>query len=474
MPRNVRALARTRAPETWGFHMDFKMTTPDLSKTIFYVTSICSGIALAFALGLYSGATRNALFDVAKSLKYSVLLVLDEAPTLTKVNPTHFLQPARHDGSGVTVNNLAEDNGDLILLSGFFEESNELRLIRHNGDPVARWPVRFSEIFPAPSHMSAPPATDWNIDLHGALALPDGSVVFNFEFGGLVKLDRCGDIVWTLPRETHHSVERDEGGGFWVPGRRQISSEQSSPFPPFESPFAEDTVLKVSEDGAVLKEISVPKLFYANGLEALLTATGHSFTKGMEWDHEILHLNKVDVLTSDIADDFLVFKNGDLALSIYHLNIVLIVDPEKEGVKWWQVGPWLRQHDAEFVSGGKLVVFNNNTYTSALDQQAALSRMSNILEMDPVTRKHKILFGEKSDQDLLSVHRAKVDVTRSGGLIITEFEGGRAIETDNQGNVIWEYLNRYDSDEVAEITEARVYPATYFNVSDWSCLKTDS
>jgi hypothetical protein len=454
--------------------MGFKFQVPDLSRTAFHLASIFSLISLSFALGLHSGATRNAVFDIAESLKHSVFLVLDEAPTLTGIHPTHFLQPARYDGRGVTVNNLAEGNGDLILLSGFFEGSNELRLIRRNGDPVARWPVRFSEVFPAPSHMSAPPATDWNIDLHGALALPDGSVVFNFEFGGLVKLGRCGDIVWRLPRETHHSVERDEGGGFWVPGRRQISSQQSSPFPPFESPFAEDTVLKVSEDGVVLKEMSVPKLFYDNGLEALLTATGHSFSKDMEWDHEILHLNKVDVLTSDIARDFPTFKDGDLALSIYHLNIVLVFDPENEKVKWWQIGPWLRQHDVEFVRGGKVVVFNNNTYTAALDQQTNLSRMSNILEVDPVTRKHRILFGEGNGQDLLSVHRAKVDVTRSGGLIITEFEGGRVIETRNQGDVIWEYLNRYDSDEIAEITEARVYPATYFNVSDWSCLKTIS
>jgi hypothetical protein len=35
--------------------------------------------------------------------------------------------------------------------------------------------------------------------------------------------------------------------------------------------------------------------------------------------------------------------------------------------------------------------------------------------------------------------------------------------------VVWEYLNRYDADDVAEIGEARRYSADYFHVKDWSC-----
>ena len=42
-------------------------------------------------------------------------------------------------------------------------------------------------------------------------------------------------------------------------------------------------------------------------------------------------------------------------------------------------------------------------------------------------------------------------------------------EVDAAGVKIWEYINRHSPDEVAEITEARVYPSNYFRVSDWSC-----
>ena len=70
---------------------------------------------------------------------------------------------------------------------------------------------------------------------------------------------------------------------------------------------------------------------------------------------------------------------------------------------------------------------------------------------------------------MLSVIRGEHEATDSGGLFITEHEGGRVFETDVSGQIIWEYINRYDEGEVAEITEARIYPTEYFKVSDWTC-----
>lgn len=212
-----------------------------------------------------------------------VIQTFQEAPTLAGTRPENYLQPARHEGSGVTVNEVS-GNDDLILLAGFFDDNNEHRLIRRNGDIVARWPARFSEIFPDPVHLRKPPTTDWNTYIHGSVAMPDGST--------------------------------------------------ESPFPPFRTLLDEDTILKISGDGEVLAEISVPQLFYDNGLDVLLTAAGffHAFDTGEGW-HEILHLNKIEELTSDIAGDFPMFEAGDLALSLRHRNMILVVDPDTGKVK---------------------------------------------------------------------------------------------------------------------------------------------
>jgi hypothetical protein len=460
-----------------GAAIEHSMKRYDFSRILFYAVSSAALLGISFAFGLYSGAKQTVVYETVRALKTAVKQAFqttsEEASTLTKTHPKHFLQPSRYDGTGVTINDASEDRA-LILMSGFFGDANELRLIRRNGALVARWPLKFHEIFPEPDHLQQPPATDWNVDTHGALALPDGSVVFNFEGSGLVKLDRCGGVVWTLARESHHSVERAAGGGFWVPGQRHFSEDSNSPFPPFKTPFREHTIMRVSEDGRVLTEISVPQLFYDNGLEAVLTATGHSFEANMIWDGQILHLNKVAEVKSAVARDFPMFEAGDLALSIRELNLLMIIDPHTSKIKWWRVGPWLRQHDPEFKPGGTLVVFNNNNYglTHNADPElsgAPIPRASNIMEVNPASNELRIIYGSGNEQEMLSVIRGKLELTPGGGLLITEFEGGRVFETDAAGRVIWEYINRYSSDEVAEITEARLYPASYFSVSDWSC-----
>ena len=446
------------------------MKNIELSRILFVFTCL----SLIFICGIVVGAYQVFSLGILDYVKDSVVIVYREIRTLTGTKPEHFLQPARYDGDGVTVNDVPEGREELVLLSGFFGETNELRLIRRDGSIVQRWPVQFSKLFPDTSHLVRPPATDWNVDTSGALALPGGSVVFNFTYGGLVKLDRCGEVVWTLQRPTHHSLERAEAGGFWVPSRRNHPKDSPSPFPPFMTPYMEDTLLKISDTGEVLAEISVPGLFYENGLEALLTSSGDLFTSGMIWDNEILHLNKIEELTSDIADDFPDFEAGDLALSLRNYNLVMVVDPDARKIKWWQIGPWYRQHDPEFRPGGTIAIFNNNIYRTVFGDGPDVSapdipRVSNVMEVNPATGERRIIYGSKKGQELLSVIRGKVELTPHDGVLITEFEGGRVFETDAAGNVIWEYINRYNSEEVAEIIEARIYPESYFSVSSWSC-----
>jgi hypothetical protein len=449
------------------------------SRTLFYGVVSCGLLGLAFGIGLHAGAQQTAIYEWTMGTLAAVHAALDlsrdEASTVLRLIPKHFLQPARHEGSGVTVNDPSGRSDDLILLSGFFVDTNEVRLVRRSGEVVARWPVKYYTLFagdsPFPSGYA--PATDWNVDLHGALALPDGSVVFNFEWGGLVKLDRCGHVVWKVPRRTHHSVERAEGGGFWVPARRTVRGP--SPFPPFETPFEEDTILRISDHGRVESEVSVPRIFYDHGLEALLMVEGVYFwPEWKPWNREILHLNKVVELPTRLGTDFPGFEPGDLALSIRDLNLVMIVDPAGGRIKWWRIGPWLRQHDPEFAPGGTIVLFNNNIHEHLYGvtndtTPASTPQKSNILDVNPASGATRILFGGSPGEPLLSVFRGKVDLTPTGGFLITEQDGGRVIEVDADRRVVWEYVNRYSPTEVAEITEARLYPASYFTVTDWSC-----
>lgn len=441
----------------------------DLSKAAFLCTGAVLSLGAAFGLGLHTAATQNSLYRLIIDARDAVRDAVTGIEQTAVFVPGPFLQPARRPGDGVTVNQVGDD-GALVLMAGLFENGNQLRLVRRDGSVVARWPVRFSELLPTTDHMRDPPATDWNVDTHGALALPDGSVVFNFEYAGLVKLDRCGRVAWTLAHPTHHSVERAEGGGFWVPGQRHVP-EGTWRLPPFPPPYREDLILRVSAEGEILTEISVPELMYANGLEPLLTATGHNFGADFEWDEELVHLNKIEELTADRAGAFPGLDAGDLMLSLRDHNMLLAVDPRTSRVKWHQTGPWRRQHDPEFAPDGTVVLFNNATYQNheLYADESPHGHASSIQRVDPSSRRVETLYGARPDQRLLSIIRGKVDLLAEGGLLITEFEGGRVIETDAKGETVWEYVNRYDESRVAEITEARLYPEGYFTVGDWSC-----
>jgi hypothetical protein len=57
----------------------------------------------------------------------------------------------------------------------------------------------------------------------------------------------------------------------------------------------------------------------------------------------------------------------------------------------------------------------------------------------------------------------------NGDVLIADSESGRAIEVDPRGEIVWEFVNRYDADYVAEIWGAERYPEDYFAVTDWSC-----
>ena len=206
----------------------------NIPKILFYFSC---GMAL-FGFGMTVGKYQIFPYSILKSTKTSIEEVMFEWTTITKTRPEHFLQPAINAGDGVTINKATANQDDLILMSGFFDGNPGLKLVRRNGDIVAKWPAVFSEIFRNSDHVREPPKTDWNIDIHGSVMLPDGSVVFNFEYGGLVKLSRCGAAEWTLAQITHHSVERAEGGGFWVPGRRLYEVGDATSFPPFQPPLS--------------------------------------------------------------------------------------------------------------------------------------------------------------------------------------------------------------------------------------------
>jgi len=434
-----------------------------LPKVLFFL----SGAVLVFLTGFVVGSFEIFPFRYLDLGARSIVIVWKELPNLLGVRPFLLLEPARYEGTGVTRVAMERVMPGVTFLSGFFTDSNEMRLVAVDGTVIHRWPVRFSEIFKDPDHIRPVflvPATDWNIDIHGALLLPDGSVVFNFEYGGLARIGKCGEVQWAVPRMTHHSVSLSPRGTLWVPGRKLV--EGVSNHPPLQAPYFEDTILEISLNGEVLREISVIDLFFRNRLQSMLLADGAFDVYSVRGiNREVVHLNDVEELGPDLAPSFPSFSPGDLLLSLRNFNLVLVVDPETEVVRWHQTGPWIRQHDPDFLASGTVSVFNNNTD----GEDGEVFGGSNILELDPLSGEAVVRIGPVSGNPWYTEVRGKHQHLENGNVLITESMAGRVFEVTEQGDIVWEFINRYDEESVARVSDAIRYPEDYFTVDDWKC-----
>lgn len=434
-----------------------------LPKVLFYLSVLGS----VFALGLIVGVYQIFPYQPLKFALNSVEAVLADRKNILSDLPTGYLAPRRYDGDQVVTYDQARSAPGFTLLSGFFDASPGLRLIRPDGSIVAQWSVSFTALFPDPQHIlpaSEVPATDWHAAIHGMDILPDGSVLFNFDARGMVKLDRCGNPLWTVPRMTHHSIDRAAAGGYWVASRNYVVDQ--TPYPRYTTPYWDDTILRVSDGGEVLSETSVNRILLSNGLYALLVANGRFESDVVVNDP--LHLNDIEELHSDIAHAFPAFAAGDLVLSLRHLNALIVVAPTTWKVKWYQTGPWLRQHDPDFQADGQITVFNNNSDDTKRGEVFGGSRLVSVRPLAPEMAV-STFYGAQPGQRFFSNTQGKHQRLANGNWLIAEYYGGRALEVTSAGETVWAYVNQYDDDHVAKISGALRYPESYFEVTAWDC-----
>ena len=442
-----------------------------ISRVVFYIASLLLLCVIVFLAGLYSGTYKTLPYKFFAKIKSDVETVLSESSNLAGTKPTYWVVDKRHDGDGVTRNALPGAVSELVFLQGFFDDGLELRLMRRDGTLVTRWPVSYKALAGDISHLRNAPATDWNAGFHGAVPLPDGSVVFNISHIGLFKIDRCGVTVWSVDKPTHHSVERNADGSFWVSSSVGIDTQADADFALFKPPYAADTLLLVSPEGEVLEEISLLDVFVNSNEMGLLTLTGDISPGTMRGYHldfqrELFHLNDVEELPEDFAAAFPMFAAGDLLVSVRNRNLILVIDRSTQIIKWWHIGPWVRQHDPDWSPDGTITIFDNNRDGTDTGEIMGSSR---IVAIDPGTRQTQIRYGGSGEEFFYSERRGKHQLLKDGGMLIVDTEAGRVFEIDRERRITWEYLNGYSDTENTRITDASVHRSNYFTVDNWNC-----
>lgn len=396
--------------------------------------------------------------------------VLQEAWTqVGQVFGVNFTAPRVYDRTGPRILDDSRMQPGLTLIVSTWRDPDEsrwipgLRLIDARGRIHHEWRVDPKTLFPD-SVKRGIRMTEF--DIQGSHLFPDGDVVVNVEYLGTARLDACGRPRWTLAEGNHHSVARDDDGSFWLPAvtRRGPPTSRKHPdgFPGLSGPLYQDLILHVSGDGEILDRINVLDVLYANGLQR------HIVKAKQLGGSDITHVNDVEPLGAARADEYPLFDEGDLVVSLRHLDLVFVFDPGSGRVKWHASEPFIHQHDPDFIGDGWIGVFDNNRDGSGRGQVLGGSR---IVAVQPHTDSVRTLFPRSSSAEpFYTDQRGKWQQLENGNLLLTESAAGRVLEVTPGGKPVWDWVvEPYDDYRVPLVSKGLRTDLTREDVQSWPC-----
>ncbi|WP_448578191.1 arylsulfotransferase family protein [Thermaurantiacus sp.] len=295
--------------------------------------------------------------------------------------------------------------------------------------------------------------------VHEAEFLKDGSFIFVTSPSiGLVKRDSCGDLVWVVPGEYHHSVVADEEGQtVWATRDKQLTNIDNIDI----------------ASGRLLRSIPFIKIIEANPDSDIFQirtvntpyldkyGTSDNRAQSVKWMYDPFHTNDVEPLPARLAQAFPQFVAGDLLVSNRELNLIFVLDPTTLKVKWWDFGNTDHQHDPDWLPDGRIMVYDN---------RARKGQFSRISIVDPRTGEVALAVDGRR-MGFFSFARGKAEALPGGGFLVTSPYQGRVFETDANGDVVLDIVNPRDRDPglMFMTTQTFFLPEDGLDWSQWKC-----
>ena len=283
--------------------------------------------------------------------------------------------------------------------------------------------------------------------LRSPLLLEEGNLIFHHN-SPLRKIDACSNLVFQNSKDRfHHSIEKDKEGNIWVP---TYISPRTKPIFKYGSllrkwGFKEDGIAKLSPDGKILFEKSIPQIFVDNGLGYLLFGLGR-------YDSDPTHLNDIQPVYSD--SEF--WKKGDLFLSIRNKSMIILYRPSTNEIIWKGTGPFSEQHDVDILDGHRIAIFNNNI-KNLPGFKRIVDGNNEVMIYDFRTDEFSSYLKESLIKyDVRTRSEGTSQILTNGDLLIEESNSGRTLYFNANGSLAWSYLNRANNGKVYRVNWSRI------------------
>ena len=272
------------------------------------------------------------------------------------------------------------------------------------------------------------------------MVFEDGSLMFQSN-SPIVKIDACSNLIFQNSSDKfHHAIERDSEGDIWVSVTVHPSTIKG-----FWSNYADDAITKISPvDGKILYQKSVTQILLDHDLQHEM----YTYDKRIR---DPIHLNDIQPVDQDGP----YWKKGDVFISLGHLNMVALFRPATDRLIWWTQLKMNHQHDIDILNDHEISIFDNNR---------VMGRRG-----DVVKGTNEILIYDFHKDELRSVFKDSMvkykvrtksqglnEFLPGGGVFIEETAQGRLLALDQNGEMIWEYINRASDDKIYALNWSRI------------------
>jgi len=342
--------------------------------------------------------------------------------SLTALPYLQGYEPAS-DREGVTVYRKGRAwDGLNLYVSG---HAPEARLVDMQGRVLHRWRHDFSRVWPDRRvEPQMRPLTNFWRRVH---LLANGDLLAIFEGFGLIRINKDSKLIWAYDGPCHHDL--------FVENDLIYVLTWETPAYAAASRRIDDLITVLDSEGRVVRRTSLLRSFQSSDYAASLD---RMVPRG-----DPFHTNRLVVIGESLAGRSPIFKRNRALVSAPLLNMIAMVDLERERVVWALSDLWRAQHHPTPLETGRILVFD--------DWWDVAGRRSRILEVDPLTQGIAWEYHGDAQAPFYTECCGMLQRLPNGNTLIVESTQGRAFEVDAGKEIVWEFLNPFRAGESREL-----------------------